>query len=544
MTNPHNRPFANRFFGLVALAGLALMLLGNLVQAQVAQVQVTAFKQAVAEAASGDEQVAIYYRTHNYQPVWIGEGDVFKARRAALMQVLDRVELHGLSRARYDVNGLMAAMRDVRTTRDLGLVEVALSRTFVKYARDVHKGMLIPSSIDDGLVRKIEYRDNGDYLAGLETAGDPQAYMRTLAPATREYRALMKEKIRLEGLISTGGWGTSVPSAKFKSGATGNAVLALRNRLIRMGYMSSSASASYDSALEKAVQRFQLTHGLEADGMAGKTTIDEINKPVTARLKSVVVAMERERWLPDERGTRHVLVNLADFHAQIIDDGYVTFRTRSVVGKNQSDRRSPEFSDVMEHMIINPSWHVPRSIVVKEYLPQLRNNPNAAGHIRITDRRGRVVNRSGMDFSQFTRSNFPFAMTQPPGGRNALGLVKFIFPNKHNIYLHDTPSKSLFARESRAFSHGCIRLQDPFDFAYALLARQSDRPKDLFHSTLKTGKESKIVLEQPVPVHLIYRTAFTTMQGGIEFRRDMYGRDAKIWKALNQAGVELAGVQG
>jgi murein L,D-transpeptidase YcbB/YkuD len=296
--------------------------------------------------------------------------------------------------------------------------------------------------------------------------------------------------------------------------------------------------------MQKAVQKFQTSHGLEADGVAGATTIDEINKPVTARLQSVIVAMERERWLPEQRGKRHVLVNLADFHAQIVDDGLVTFRTRSVIGKNQGDRRSPEFSDTMELMVINPSWYVPRSIVVKEYLPQLQRNPNAVSHINITDRQGRIVNRSTMDFSQFTRRNFPFAMTQPPSNRNALGLVKFLFPNKYNIYLHDTPSKSLFGRESRAFSHGCIRLQDPFDFAYALLARQSDDPVGLFQGILKSKKQTEVRLEQPIPVHLIYRTAFTTLQGGVEFRRDVYGRDAKIWKALNQAGVELPVVQG
>jgi murein L,D-transpeptidase YcbB/YkuD len=297
-------------------------------------------------------------------------------------------------------------------------------------------------------------------------------------------------------------------------------------------------------ALQKAVQSFQLSHGLEGDGVAGSTTIDEVNQPVAARLQSVIVAMERERWLPAQRGKRHVLVNLADFHAQLVDDGLVTFRTRSVIGKNQSDRRSPEFSDVMELMVINPNWYVPRSIVVKEYLPQLQRNPNAVSHINITDRQGRIVNRSTMDFSQFTRRNFPFAMTQPPSNTNALGLVKFLFPNKYNIYLHDTPSKSLFSKEKRDFSHGCIRLQDPFDFAYALLSRQSDDPVGMFQKILKSGKNTKIYLEQPIPVHLIYRTAFTSMQGGLEFRRDVYGRDAKIWKALAQAGVELPVVQG
>lgn len=539
MTNLRSVPITGIFRTLIALFGVVFILMGAPVQAQV-----TAFKQAVAEAASPDDQIAAFYRASDYQPLWTGEGEQFVARRAALMQALNAVDLHGLPAARYDVDGLMAAMRDARTTRDLGTIEVTLSRRFAQYARDVQKGMLIPSKIDDGLVRKVVYRDAADYLNGLEKSTDPSAYMRSLPPKSREYRALMKEKIGLEALIRAGGWGRGVPSGKYKPGQSGPSVVALRDRLITLGYLSPSASATYDVNLQKAVRDFQSSHGLEADGVAGATTIDEINKLASARLQSVIVAMERERWLPENRGKRHVLVNLADFHAQIVDDGLVTFRTRSVIGKNQGDRRSPEFSDVMELMVINPSWYVPRSIVVKEYLPQLQRNPNAVSHINITDRQGRVVNRSTMDFSQFTRRNFPFAMTQPPSNRNALGLVKFLFPNKYNIYLHDTPSKSLFGREKRDFSHGCIRLQDPFDFAYALLARQSDDPVGMFQKILKSGKETEVRLEQPIPVHLIYRTAFTTMQGGIEYRRDVYGRDAKIWKALTLAGVELPVVQG
>jgi murein L,D-transpeptidase YcbB/YkuD len=187
---------------------------------------------------------------------------------------------------------------------------------------------------------------------------------------------------------------------------------------------------------------------------------------------------------------------------------------------------------------------VPRSIITKEYLPKLRNNPNAVGHIEITDRRGRVVNRSSADFSQYTARNFPYAMRQPPSRSNALGLVKFMFPNKYNIYLHDTPQKSLFGREVRAFSHGCIRLAEPFEFAYALLARQTEDPKAFFHRILNSGKETKVVLEKKVPVHLIYRTAVVSSLGHAEFRRDVYGRDAKIWAALERAGVVLPSVQG
>ena len=340
-----------------------------------------------------------------------------------------------------------------------------------------------------------------------------------------------------------GGWGETVPNGKLEAGAKGAGVVALRNRLVSMGYMDRSLSNEFDTKLQDAVRHFQEDHGLNVDGVAGAGTIQEINRPVEDRLKSVLVAIERERWLDPERGERHVLVNQTDFTAKIVDQGEVTFVTRSVIGKHTSDRRTPEFSDTMEHMVINPSWYVPRSIVTKEYLPKLKTNPNAHSYIEITDNRGQVVNRDTMDFSQFTARSFPFSMRQPPSSRNALGLVKFMFPNKHNIYLHDTPAKNLFSREVRAYSHGCIRLAQPFEFAYALLAKQSEDPKAFFHRTLNSGRETKVNLEKHVPVHIIYRTAFIDETGSPQFRRDVYGRDAKVWDALEREGVALPGFQ-
>ncbi|MEO0865867.1 MAG: L,D-transpeptidase family protein, partial [Pseudomonadota bacterium] len=270
----------------------------------------------------------------------------------------------------------------------------------------------------------------------------------------------------------------------------------------------------------------------------------EINRDVQYRLQSIIVAMERERWVNQERGKRHILVNIPDFTAKVVDNGKVTFQTRSVVGANKDDRPTPEFSDVMEFMVINPSWYVPRSIVTKEYLPALKRNPYAVKHIEITDSRGRKVNRGAVNFSQYTAKTFPFAMRQPPSRGNALGLVKFMFPNVYNIYLHDTPAKNLFGREVRAYSHGCVRLADPFDFAYHLLAKQEGQPEAYFQSVLATGRETKVDLKQPVPVHIIYRTAFTTPKGHTQYRRDVYGRDAKVWRALSNAGVALRAVQG
>ena len=174
----------------------------------------------------------------------------------------------------------------------------------------------------------------------------------------------------------------------------------------------------------------------------------------------------------------------------------------------------------------------------------LQRNPNAAGHLRIVDSHGRAVDRSAVDFTQFTARNFPFSMSQAPSDDNALGLVKFMFPNKWNIYLHDTPSKSLFNREVRAFSHGCIRLGDPFDFAYALLAPQTDDPKGEFAAHLNTRSETTLALATPVPVHIVYFTAWPTAKGRIDYRRDVYGRDARVFDALEKAGVVLPAVQG
>ncbi|MDK3072621.1 L,D-transpeptidase family protein [Sedimentitalea sp. JM2-8] len=505
--------------------------------------QVTVFKQTVAEAATDDADLAAYYRSSAYEPIWTEDSESHWQRRAELLRALSQAHLHGLPPSRYDAAGLERAMQDVRTSRDLGLIEVRLSKTFLRYARDVQTGVLIPSRVDGGIVREIPYRDRLSLIEGFVNAS-PRQYLNGLPPSSAQYRNLMKEKLRLESLLARGAWGPTVPADSLKPGQNGPAVIALRNRLVAMGLMPVSASPDYDVALQKAVRDFQLTHGLEADGVAGAVTLQEVNASVQSRLKSVIVAMERERWTNMDLGDRHIVVNQTDFSAKIVDHGRVTFETRSVIGKNTGDRRSPEFSDQMEHMIVNPSWYVPRSIVTKEYLPQLKNNPHAVGHIEITDSRGRRVDRSSMDFSQFSARSFPFSMRQPPSKSNALGLVKFMFPNKYNIYLHDTPSKNLFERETRAFSHGCIRLADPFDFAYTLLAAQTDDPQGVFQTALKSGRETKIDLVTPVPVHIIYRTAIMTEKGKPEYRRDVYGRDARIWQALENAGVALEGFQG
>lgn len=504
--------------------------------------QVTALKQSIAESAARHDAVAAFYRERNYEPLWTSKSD--SKRRRALFEALDSAAAHGLPEARYDAEGLKQMYRTAKSARDLGKLEVQTSRVFLQFAQDLQTGALTPGAIDDGIKRRAKRRDQLAQLVAFSQS-TPSAYMRALQPKSVEYKRLMAEKMRLERLLGTGGWGDPVSGVKkLEPGDAGAQVVDLRNRLIRMGYLKRSAAKTYDATLQKAVQEFQLDHGLLADGIAGSSTIEELNVPVERRLAQVISAMERERWLGDNRGRRHVLVNITDFHAQIIENDKVAFRTRSVVGANTHDRQTPEFSDTMEHMVINPTWNVPKSIATKEYLPLLQKDPSSVSHLKITDERGQLVDRTQVDFTQFSTSNFPFDMKQPPSNSNALGLVKFMFPNRHNIYLHDTPHKSLFGRESRAFSHGCIRLNDPFDFAYELLGKQETDPVGFFRSKLSTGLETTVPLDTPLPVHIIYRTAFTQPKGRVQYRRDVYGRDAKIFAALQDAGVVLRAVRG
>ncbi len=503
-----------------------------------------AFRLGLAEGASADPSVAAFYRMRDYAPLWTDGSPEARLRLAALIRALEDVHLHGLPDAAFDTGALRARLSGEVSERGLGRLEADLTALFLRYAHDVQSGILDPGTIIPDIKRDLMRKDPQVLLDGLAGAVAPDAYFRSLPPSSGEYARLARARMDLEQAVLRGGWGPQVAARRLDPGDSGPAVVALRDRLVAMGLMPRTASATYDATIVAAVQDFQLRHGLTPDGIAGEGTLTQINVGPEDRLKSVLVAMERERWMNYDRGERHIWVNIPEFRTRIVYQDKTVFETRSVVGRDENDRRTPEFSDRMEHMVVNPTWHVPRTLAVKDYLPRLQRDPTANGYLRITDRRGQLVDRASTDFTQYSVSNFPFDIKQPPGPRNALGLVKFMFPNQWNIYLHDTPDKYLFDREVRNYSSGCIRLADPFDFAHALLALQTDDPQGFFQSTLRTGRETQVDLVQDIPVHLVYRTAFTDAKGAVHFRRDIYGRDARLWQALSEAGVELPGVQG
>lgn len=495
----------------------------------------SSLRQAIAEASSTEEQLAAFYRERDFQPIWTSADDA--DRRNALFSALAEAHNHGLPTARYDVDALRAAFEGATNPYTMGQADVQASLLFLQYAQDVHSGFLEPGDIVGDIVHTLPRRDPLELFTEF-TTGNPYAYMATLPPQHPEYTRLMRAKLHLEGLIDRGGYGPTVQAGSLAPGATGDAVVSLRNRLMAMGYLERSATATYDARLQQAVVEFQIDNGINADGIAGDDTVRAVNRSASEHLSEVILSMERQRWLNVDRGARHIFVNLPDFHSRVIDDGEVTFITRSVIGSTASDRRTPEFSDVMEHMVINPSWYVPRSIA-RGYIPSIM--AGGANHLQLM-RGGRPVSRGNVDWSRVSATNFPFDLRQPPGPRNALGLVKFMFPNQWNIYLHDSPDQQLMTHEVRAYSAGCVRLDDPFELAYHLLAAQEADPQTFFDTILNSRNETQVNLVNPIPVHIVYWTSWVDTEGRLNFRNDIYGRNAQLRQAIQNLGVEIRGV--
>jgi murein L,D-transpeptidase YcbB/YkuD len=534
-------PRQRRSLGYNAIAAAVLSVILS-AEAVGAQDMPSPFVQSLASAAAEDDAVAAYYAARGYRTLWTGPEDA--ARRALVLAAFATAADHGLPVSRYDAGALAARFASAQTEGDRGRLEVAMTRAYLAFAHDLQSGALVPKTVDSGILREVTVVEPAVNLAAAE-GPDFAAYLRELPPDAPEYARLMATRFELEQVVASDGWGATVVSGGLGQGDRGAAVVALRDRLGAMGYLGRTATAVYDRDIASAVSQFQIDHGLPATGKADAETLAEINESPEARLQAVTVALERLRWMGDApRGDRYVWVNQPDFTARIMDHGKVTFQTRAVIGKDTPDQRSPEFSDEMEYMVVNPSWGVPRSITVKEYLPLLQRNPNAVGHLQVVDSRGRVIPRGSVNFAAYSARSFPFGLRQPPSDGNALGKVKFMFPNPYNIYLHDTPSKSLFEKQVRAFSHGCIRLGEPFDFAYTLLAPQAEDPKGTFEESLNTGRETVVKLETHIPVHLVYFTAWPTPKGRMTYRNDVYGRDQRIWDALVAAGLEQTGAAG
>lgn len=455
------------------------------------------------------------------------------ARMDKLVTRLKQAESDGLNPADYPADQL-AELRDTMDFADAwraAEAELYFDAFLVAYAADLKIGRIAPQKVDPHLFRNRKTIDVLRLLGGMAKQPDPSAYLTTVEPKNPHYQALKKILRAYVRLDQSGSNPSIAAGATVKPGGSDPRMAQVRALLAMTGdYVGPpSASPVYDAALVKGVTAFQARHGLEAKGLIGKQTILALNVPPAERKRQIILNMERWRWLPDNLGDEHVLVNIAGYELDWVQHGQIADTMNVVVGAVAT--QTPEFSDQMEYVDLNPTWTVPYTIATKEMLPKLKANPFAYAAEYEVFVNGKLANWAGINWAAYGPGNFPFTFRQKPGPTNALGRVKFMFPNAHNIYLHDTPARDKFAFTTRAFSHGCIRLSRPIDFAYDLIARLPGWSVERIDAVLASGVTTRVTLPTAIPVHLVYATAFKG-ERGVEFRPDIYGRDRKLSLAL------------
>ena len=497
----------------------------------------TSLEVAISEFYPPSNPIASFYIGRNFEPFWVKS----ERRLENLVSSISEAKLHGLPLSRYPLEELRQAIVENDLSQKAKL-ELMATETFLLFAQDISGGILKPNKIDNNINVIPERKDAKVLLASLTDSVNINSFFRSLFPSSSEYKSLVNELKKLRETSLNGSWGDLVPTdAVLAVGMTHDNVPFLRKRLYKMGYpVNETHSRYFDEQLNDSVKRFQEYHGLNPDGVFGKRSIEAVNVPPKTRLMQVLVNLERMRWNNHDRGPEYVLVNQPNFQAYFKSENEKIWESRVVIGLPSN--QTAEFNDTMTHMVVNPTWHVPKSIAVDEYLPLIQSDPNFLNDnemvlmVRGTDT---IIDSNLIDMQAFTPDNFPFLIKQIPSNINALGLVKFMFPNKFSIYMHDTPMKDLFFKDERTFSHGCIRLQEPFQFAYSLLRKQEVDPESKFQEVLQKEEETYINLSRKIPVYITYRTAFFDDFGQVHYRADVYGRDALVYMALVEAGVSL-----
>ncbi|MFN0194564.1 MAG: murein L,D-transpeptidase [Aestuariivirga sp.] len=458
---------------------------------------------------------------------WVGSG-----RMTPFLQRLARAEDDGLNPEDYPVDAL-ARLRDSLTSTDpfaAAKAELYYSAFFVAYAADLKIGRVTPQRVDPYLFRSRKTIDVLRVLTDLKKQRDPGKFLSAFEPKNQHYQTLKKMLKLYRSIAGAGSWPTVGQGANVKPGQSDPRIPQIRRVLTMTGdYAGGGGSAAYDEGLAAAMRQFQQRHGLEAKGLIGKQTIVALNVPPAERARQIMLNMERWRWMPENMGSDHFTVNIAAFELQRVQSAEIVSRMGVVVGAVAT--QTPEFTDEVEFVELNPTWTVPYSIATKEMLPKLRQSRFAYAEDFDVFMNGKLVDWGSINWASYGPGTFPFTFRQRPGPKNALGKVKFMFPNKHNIYLHDTPAKDKFASTTRAFSHGCIRLSRPLDLAYELLGSELGMSPGAVDDVIANGATKRINLPQRIPIHLIYATAFKG-QNGIEFRPDVYGRDRKLYNAL------------
>jgi murein L,D-transpeptidase YcbB/YkuD len=362
------------------------------------------------------------------------------------------------------------------------------------------------------------------------------------APTAYHYKALQKALVKYMKIREEGGWEPVYLLKKLNPGNHDRGVYTLRERLRATGdYEGCSESDEenrYDKCLQDAVKRFQERNGLKADAVVGPVTLEVLNQSVDDRITTIRLNLDRLKWLNERDSKRHVIINIPDFQLYFEEDGEMIQTMRVITGK--PNHPTPIFSDTVEYIVLNPYWNIPKSIIQKEMIPKLMRNPNAMARQGIEIHSGwgkdaQKISGGSVNWSKWRYSKtMPYRFAQVPGYKNALGKVKFLFPNKFSVYMHDTPTKHLFKKSKRAFSHGCIRLQQPRELLRTFSTFNDNVDFEKSQERLKGKKKKYLKLDKKVPVDVVYLTAWVDYNGALQFRNDVYSYDEMQLKSFRK----------
>lgn len=502
------------------------------------------------DSTERQKQVARFYNNRNNDLAWFKNGKLNKNGRE-LISRLEKADEEGLSPSFYNLQEIKSEIANLKLSEDENLYQLAsldlkLTNAYINFASDISSGRVDPGDLNVIWETNSKQKDFSAYLRKALENQQVAKSLTDLRPHHKQYVLLLKAYQKLSEEKNEGAWilpGKNIPTLEENDSVTG--VIRIKKRLASSGYLVGKDSSYinspvFDEQLTFAVKNFQRDHGLEADGVVGKNTLSAMNKPIEYRLAQIRLNIDRLRWLPDNIGDRDIIVNIPDYKLQYFENNELVHEMGVIVGK--TTHYTPALKDTITYIVLNPTWNVPYSIATEEMLPKIKTDTSYLSRNNYKLVRGSyasndVVNPASVDWSEITASNFPFSIIQKPGNSNALGRVKFMLPNNHSIYLHDTPADYLFNRNERDFSHGCVRLEKPFELAETILDGQMT-PLEI-RRILNSRKTKAIVLNKPVAVHMIYRTAWVDRFGNIQFRKDIYGFDERSMPILEKMSLPL-----
>lgn len=497
-----------------------------------------------------------FYRQRHYLPAWFKSNQPLLAAYGLLVAVSE-ADNHGLRPADYHYLELDALLKqryymERMDFQEQAYLELLLTDAWLTYGSHLSSGRIDPKKVDESWNIPNPYKYLGALLQTTLERGNSIETLQNLAPQQPGYRRLLRGLAHYQTLEAQGGWPFVSAGVTLKKGMHGPRVKELRARLRVSGDLSPIAGpfktvnrtlmtvsfmdekeTFFDDATFAAVRAFQNRHGLADDGIVGPDTLAALNVPVSERRRQLEINLERWRWLPHDLGRRHILVNIPSFTMSVVENNHPVMNTNVIVG--QPERPTPVFADEISHLVFNPHWYVPRTIAIKDKLPKLRKNASAFSKngMHIYNAAGKRIDPNTVNWENVTADNFDYRLRQEPGPNNALGRVKFMFPNRYHVYLHDTPSQRLFTYPQRAFSSGCIRVSNPMQLAEHLLKDNDYWNREEILATATYKKQRRVPLAKKIPVYLVYFTASVDIDNTVYFRPDIYQYDEKLMQTFN-----------